>query len=350
MNNEIFMLKEEPICIGTGLIALDIVINQLEKYFPRAGGSCGNVLIILSYLGWKTFPVARLYNNSVTARIVKDMKKWNVDTKLVATDNKGSTPVIIEKLKIKNGEPRHHFELVCPACGSMLPRFRPILRNNLSNIENNIPNAKIFYFDRVSSGILQLAKICKDQGSLIFFEPSGIHEEKLFCECLKIVDILKYSEERLGDIKALTHKYRIPLEIETLGSDGLQYWFKSKWRVLPAYPVEILKDSAGSGDWCSAGIIYMMGKYGYNLDKISEQKMEQSLNFGQALAAFNCYYVGPRGCMYKVTREEFESNVLKILNGYKVQFSIKKDEDELQSFNYCMKCEEIKRNKSKSDS
>ena len=49
----------KPTVVGTGLVALDVVVSGDDvKYF--AGGTCGNVLTCLSYLGWDAKPVARL--------------------------------------------------------------------------------------------------------------------------------------------------------------------------------------------------------------------------------------------------------------------------------------------------
>ena len=49
---------QTPVVVGTGLVALDIVINSDVHRPPQlwAGGTCGNVLTILSYLGWHAYP------------------------------------------------------------------------------------------------------------------------------------------------------------------------------------------------------------------------------------------------------------------------------------------------------
>ena len=58
------------------MVALDVILNgnPLSKPKLQAGGSCGNVLTILSFLGWKSFPIARLSKNSGTKSIVQDLK------------------------------------------------------------------------------------------------------------------------------------------------------------------------------------------------------------------------------------------------------------------------------------
>lgn len=46
-----------PAIAGTGLIALDVVIPNEPRSLPQlwAGGTCGNVLTALAYLGWDSY-------------------------------------------------------------------------------------------------------------------------------------------------------------------------------------------------------------------------------------------------------------------------------------------------------
>ena len=58
------------ICIGAGLISLDVLIRDGERlpvsYY--VGGTCGNVMMILSYMGWDVHPIARLDGTKDTTR------------------------------------------------------------------------------------------------------------------------------------------------------------------------------------------------------------------------------------------------------------------------------------------
>ena len=40
-----------PVCVGSGFVALDIVQGESGS-FAATGGSCGNVMAILAWLGW----------------------------------------------------------------------------------------------------------------------------------------------------------------------------------------------------------------------------------------------------------------------------------------------------------
>jgi fructokinase len=306
----------KPTCVGTGLVALDVMING-NPQTPEGcwtGGSCGNVLTILSYLGWKSFPLAKLGNDPAAAEIFQDIHKWNVNTSLISVGQPGDTPIIIERIeKRENGSARHHFEWFCPVCHSRLPRYHSILAEEIERFTAVMPRASTFYFDRVTPGALELARRSKKKGALVFFEPSRIKNEELFCECAELADIVKYSNENAKQIGRLTKAIDIPLEIETLGKEGLRYRLARNgkrnrvWKLMPAYTVPNFRDAAGSGDWCSAGLVYALGNRGRGaFNQASERKIRVAMNFGQALAALNCCYEGARGIMYRLSRREFK--------------------------------------------
>ena len=191
-------------CAGTGLIALDVVIKGKSDYNPKifAGGSCGNVLSILSYLNLNSHPIAGLGNNAATDLIFEDLEKWGVNLDFIEKEEKGSTPIIIHRiLDSQPNEPKHRFEFRNPNNGKWLPSFRPVLAKKVEAITENLPELDVFYFDRVSRSSIELAKYAKKQGALIFFEPSSNREKKQFRECLEISDIIKFSDERINSYK-----------------------------------------------------------------------------------------------------------------------------------------------------
>lgn len=344
----------KPVCIGTGLVTLDVIINGNSKASPRlfAGGSCGNVLTILSYLGWKSYPIANLADDIPAKKVLKDMKRWKVNTGLLSLNGSGRTPIIVEKLGTNpKGVPWHRFEWTCPTCGSWLPKHKPVPAQSVAQIAKKMPKADVFYFDRVSQSSVDLAKVSRNRGALIVFEPSRISDEEVFLKCLKVAHIVKYSYEKLTDAQQLTQKMCFPLEIQTLGEEGLRYRVGSNnnrtWKRMPAFPVEKIKDAAGAGDWCTAGMIHLLASGGRkNVRKTNLKIIDAALSFGQALASLNCYYEGARGSMYNIPRRRFEALISDIWNGASASYSIEERETRqaLQTFRHiCPSC--IKKSK-----
>jgi len=178
-----------PICAGTGLIALDIVINGDPWETPRrwAGGSCGNVLTILSFLGWRSFPIARLGSDAAAKEIYSDLHKFNIELDFVEFNETSNTPIIIEKISEgKDGLPVHRFHMICPYCGNWLPRYQAILLNKARSIARKLPDTRVFYFDRVSPGALELAISARNKKALIVFEPSSFKNDNLFKKAMEL--------------------------------------------------------------------------------------------------------------------------------------------------------------------
>lgn len=312
--------RPTPFCVGTGLIALDAVANgrtNESRHKLKAGGSCGNVLTILSFLGWNTYPIARLRDDMASRELVKDMNRWGLNTSLMSFDNSGSTPIIIVKTGIDaNGKAKHNYKRVCPNCGKWLPRYKAVLAKDVDSIITKMPLPQVFYFDRFSRSSIELARYSKNMGALIMFEPSKISDDKLFKEALGLADIVKYSQERVKHADELTKDKNIPLEIQTCDAKGIRFRFGGniEWQEIPAYTVKELKDTVGSGDWCSAGILHLLGSNGKeSFKKAGPVEVFAALRFGQALAALNCYFEGARGSMYDLSTKLFKSLLQSVI-------------------------------------
>src|SRR5262245_42035921 len=87
-----------PLVVGTGLVALDVVVSEGHREAPSfwAAGTCCNVLTVLSYLGWRAAPVARLRGGEPATQLLSDLRQWGVSTEFVSLDEDGSTPVIVQ--------------------------------------------------------------------------------------------------------------------------------------------------------------------------------------------------------------------------------------------------------------
>jgi len=313
--------KDSFICYGTGLITLDLVINgeDIGDLYAWAGGSCGNVLTILSYLGWTSRPLARLGKDVASKTLVKDMTSHGVDFKYVTFDNSVHTPIIIQRILTgRDGQPKHRFFWICPNCGNWLPRYSPLRLIDIQIYYEQLKDITCFYFDRVSPASLRLAEKAKEKGALIVFEPTSIKDDPHFKAAINLCDILKYSNERTKTSPQRAYESKAKLVVETLGSEGLRYRFRKnnicgKWKLMPAFRVHKLKDSAGAGDWCTAGLIDKLATNKTPITHLSEKIIENSLRYGQALSALNCSFTGPRGIMYGMERSCFDKEIQSIL-------------------------------------
>jgi fructokinase len=189
-------------------------------------------------------------------------------------------------------------------------------------IAAQIETPNVFFLDRVSRGALILARASIAKGALVVFEPSGVGDSRLFQEALALTHILKYSHERMGPLGEGASTVRPLLEIETFSEDGLRYRSRlpsgasNGWEWLKAYPVDQVKDAAGAGDWCTAGLIHRLGQQGLQgLRQVTSAQLVDALDFGQALAAWNCRFEGARGGMYSVNKATFHCDIEQIISG-----------------------------------
>jgi fructokinase len=294
-----------PVVLGTGLVALDVILSPKasRSLILAAGGTCGNVLTALSFLGWEAFPVARLNGDKASRLIRRDLRKWNVRLDFVDQAPRTKTPIIVHRIR---RDATHGFSKSCPECGTWFPSFTPITTQNGWELIDRIlspmmPAPRVFFFDRVSRAALLLADACAARGALIVFEPSSLGDPKLFDEAIARADIMKYACDRLPRFSARRVTRTGPvLEIETLGAGGLRYRARNlsgaEWRHLPAIAPPAVADTGGAGDWCMAALLSRLGHKGSaGFYRISKRKLKKAFQFAQATAALACAYEGARG-------------------------------------------------------
>ncbi len=207
-----------------------------------------------------------------------------------------------------------------PSCGAGLPSYRAMRLNTLREPLEQV-RADVFFFDRVSPASIQAASKFASEGSIVFFEPSGVGDPRLFQKAIEVAHVIRYSHQRVREMAELPSRPNPSLEIETLGDEGLRYKVRrdnrmSGWKSLPSLAAPSIKDTAGAGDWCSAGIISMVGAKGRSeFEKCSALQLEAGLRYGQALAAWACGFDGPRGGMYETSKVALKKTVQGILAG-----------------------------------
>jgi len=302
--------ERRPRVFGAGLIALDTLVGtgRVQRR-TAAGGTCGNVLIILSGLGWEAFPLAHLKTDTAGRRLVADLRRWGVRLRFARLRPQKRTPVVVHRIVgERSGKISHRFSW-------MIAPLTPLEKQAAKIMASRIVGADVLFIDRVFPGVIDIAKAARRHGSLVVFEPPGIRDPRLFRELVNISHIVKYSRERLGRL-ANGRPTLGNLEIETRGRDGLRYRTKLRscmtrgWQILRGVPARCVRDSAGAGDWCTAGIIHYLGRGGSKkFSAVTAHDLQRALMFGQALAAWNVGFEGARGAMYGISSRAFKRRV-----------------------------------------
>jgi len=297
-------------CWGVGLVAMDIVATD-HGNCAATGGSCGNVMAILAWLGWTATPIARLGDDVAGTFVRDELKDVRVDTRHLSREASVSTPIVIQRFVTANdGSQTHRFSLTCPECGAWLPRYRPITLRQADALNQSAQQPRAFYFDRVSPGALHLASVARDRGALVVFEPASIGDEKKFQRAVDLCHVLKYSQDRLGHVPDLAIAAAPKLIVETQGELGLRFRWRSHWTHLGPFDVDSVVDAAGSGDWCSAALIHEIGSHGATgLSTLRKEELIAALRTGQALASINCRYYGARGAMLAMDFRQLNSRL-----------------------------------------
>jgi fructokinase len=303
----------EPTCVGVGFVAADIVEGSCTE-FVTAGGSCGNIMAILAWLGWKSFPVARMGHDWGARVIRKDFEAIGVQDEFLSHERSIQTPIVIQRfVEDAKGKRTHRFSLACPECGGWLPRYRASTLPQADEVIESSVIPKTLYMDRVSPAALRVATWAKEMGALVLFEPSSIGDERQFQRAVDLCHVLKFSSDRLGHVRDLRQAQNPKVIIETRAEEGLRFRWRGHWSDLPAFHVPQFLDGAGAGDWCSAGFIHHLGTNGARIfDILQKPRLFAALRFGQALAAVNCGFEGARGGMMALTSAQFAKRLMTL--------------------------------------
>jgi sugar/nucleoside kinase (ribokinase family) len=310
-----------PSVVGAGLIALDIILDENGQTAFAAGGTCANVLIALSYLGWKAKAVSRLGADYASEIVLEDLKIFGVDTTFAQLEPQTGTPVIVQRMrKDSDGRPYHTFSFTCPSCGRRLPSYQSVPAKAIEEkVEEITGGVKVAFLDRLSRGTINLASGVRDNGGIVVFEPSSVHDGKLFKEMLEICHIVKYSHERLLDYGDVQWGADVVVEIQTLGRGGVRFRQRDSrrrrtvWHHSDAPQLQNLADSCGAGDWFSAGIIHGLCRHGKKtLIGSGITEINRAVAFAQRLSVWNCGYVGARGGMYSASGRSVLKSIARL--------------------------------------
>ena len=91
----------EKTVIGSGIFNLDIIVKRDYPEWPQlrpftdnvvleeVGGTCGNVLCMLSSMGWDAWPLACLDDSPEGLKITEDLKRYGCDCRFVSNTPDG---------------------------------------------------------------------------------------------------------------------------------------------------------------------------------------------------------------------------------------------------------------------
>lgn len=293
---------------GMGRVTLDVIISPGRPPRAQAGGTCGNVLANLAYLGWRAVPIARLGDDGPGRLVVANLAEVGVDVSLVRLVPGERTPVVA-----------HHvpgaFSQSCPFCGAPLPDYDPMPPSEAEAAVNAAPACRAFVFDQDSPGALLAARHFREAGALVVWEPNYAGPEVDLKGTLAVAHVVKCSEAQLPGFADVLPA-EVPLVVETRGGRGLGYRRGGAWGELPAFPVAVVRDAAGAGDWVTAGMVHALGQAGVaGLLAAGEGRLRDCLRLGQALGAYNCGFEGARGASHAVPRDQLLADVAGMLAG-----------------------------------
>ena len=283
---QIKKVKGPPMCIGAGFVALDIVESESGS-FTAVGGSCGNIMAILAWLGWSACLSSRLGTDPAGDRVVRELSRVGVDVSGLIHDSAVSTPIVIQRfVNQTDGRRGHRYSLSCPDCGRWLPRFRATTLSQIEPLLERVNGVKTYYFDRVTPASLRIAVAAADAGALVVFEPSAIGDEQSFQRAVDLCDILKYSNDQLGHVPDLITVNHPSIVIETMGIDGLRVRWRRRWSRLQHLKAQSSKMLQVQVIGCTAGLIHAIGRKGRKgFSTLYKADIEHGLRLGQALAA-----------------------------------------------------------------
>jgi len=306
-----------PVVVGTGLVALDVLLHDDCTHSETAlGGSTGNVLAILAFFGWSAFPVARLGKDGAARRIESEFSALKVDTRFLTQDKNTTTPIVFQSQSEAGA--KHYFSFSCPACGAKRGFVPGQGDEHCTHVLEQIGNTAVFYFDRVTPWALNLARAYRQRGTLVMFEPSRVETDRAaFQQAITLSNILKYADDRIDDLATMDLQ-GLDVEIQTAGAKGLRFRRlkagEQDWSFLNALPVASIADTSGSGDWRTAGLLYALSKTAAQ-SPFSHDSLLRSLKYGQMLAALNCMLPGARGLARSFEKSFTHAQLAVLLDG-----------------------------------
>lgn len=291
--------------VGLGFCGVDIIkAKNGDLLIP--GGTCGNVISVLSSLNWNATILKK--RNSDRLNDLAN-KLWNsVGVNVVEIGRtKYPLPRIVE---IFDGLKNTQYS-ICPHCGRILLNIALPSKKLLSHSGIDFSCFDLFFFDRISDGTRYLLEIFKGFDRWTFYEPNSARNYAAWLENVASCDIVKFSDERISmksytrlvsDLNKQVHNTKIILI--THSSRGFSYSISDGRKVSELTRVDVEQftdtvDASGAGDWLSAGFIDKLTEYCFRPRfSVEEEIVVEALYCGHNLAKTASKHVGALGNLF----------------------------------------------------
>lgn len=307
-------MNRKPIIIGSGQYNWDVIKVReypngfvpgkrnphIEKtLFEEVGGTCGNVLCFLSYLGWDVRPQVKVIDSIEGHKLADSLKSYGCDTQFIKFDVKGgfSGLTCIHRKNRHTGE----HELGLKGFGPNNSQFRKITE---LRVKDEVPDflsslketPDVYFFDHHNeAGPRMIAKELGKRGSLIYYECENCKDWKKFLKSVEVADIVKFSDENVPDV-SFCDDYMDKLFIQTQGSKGMRFSLKGgEWINIAPVEIETVIDWEGCGDTVTAVFLNELYKIGLpKISELTEDDVRLGLEVASEKAALCAQYVGSK--------------------------------------------------------
>lgn len=314
-------MKKYLCVMGAGPLTFDVIIKReypdgfvpgkkRNKFEDRVmihelGSNTGNVMCILGYFGWDSYPIALLGDDAEGLQMKKDFERYHCNTRFVTNTKEGGSNLFTITHKLdEDGNPvksfgRRH------APGSGFPRDKAL---SVVGKDATLPKfiealdflPDVYFFSNGGAGWRDLGKYMRSKGVLVYYELQGMGGKELgaVLKCMKEADIVKFSDETVKDA-SFVDELKDKLVIQTLGEKGARFNLCGRgWVSLPPVVNENVVDTEGCGDWTTASFINALGQRGVlKLKDMTESVVKECLEEAQQYASRNVSYLGTKGAI-----------------------------------------------------
>ena len=290
-------------CLGVGTFPLDNLQEKngkdVKTIYQHVGGTCGNVMSILAWMGWHTLPAARLDDSEAGLLIKADLESYGCDTRLVSNAPDGGTTIldIIHKIG-RDGKPKTAYMPHSPRGGRFVNHRFWTLKQAQALFDSLEEMPEVFFFDRCAPGNILLAQLFRERGVLVYYEPNE-PVDRNFLRAVAASDIVKFSNEKHPDV-SFTEGFTDKLFIQTLNEKGLCFKLRAEgWITIPPEHNPHAVDGEGAGDWTTSAFINEMGHHHMlTFGRIHLPNTWHCLQEAQRVASESVSYIGAKGLIH----------------------------------------------------